>query len=137
MKKLRVESPLTPALDRLVYEIIGIGLEVHSALGPGLRERVYEDAFAIALAERSLGFVRQAVYRFTFKSRPLAPVRLDLVVAEQVIVEIKAVAALHDVHSAQMLTYLKWTKLPVGLIFNFNVCHLRDGIRRHIGMQPR
>src|SRR5688500_6729477 len=106
---------------------------VHSAFGPGLRENVYEDAYIAALENRDIDYVRQVPFEMKFEGHRIRPIRLDLVVKETVIVELKAVSQLHDIHTSQMLTYLKLTGLPVGLILNFNVRHLRSGgIRRHV-----
>jgi GxxExxY protein len=129
---LRVESPLSDDLERLVYGLIGIAMEVHSALGPGLREGVYEDAFVIALEERRIDYVRQVPFKVSFRGQPVRPIRVDLVVAGSVIVELKAVSHFHDLHASQMMTYLKLTRLPVGILLNFNVRHMRDGIRRFL-----
>lgn len=107
-------------------------MEVHSAFGPGLREQVYEDAFAIALKHYGLEFERQVAFSVSFHGQRVRPIRLDLVVAKEVVVELKAVTHIHEVHAAQMLTYLKLTNLPVGIILNFNVRHLRHGIRRFV-----
>jgi GxxExxY protein len=131
-KGLRVQSPLTEELDRLVYDLIGIGMDVHSAFGPGLREQIYEDAYIIALEAKGINYVRQVPFHVTYKGQSVRPIRLDLVVEDQVIVELKAVRELHDVHYSQMMTYLKLTDLPVGVILNFNVRHLRDGIKRFV-----
>jgi GxxExxY protein len=131
-KPLFVESPLSPQLEQLVYDLIGLGMEVHSAFGPGLREGVYEDADVIALENRGLSYVRQVPFEMKYQGRSVRPIRLDLVVEQKVIVELKAVTQFHDIHPAQMLTYLKLTDLPVGILMNFNVRHLKDGIRRFV-----
>ena len=131
-KGLRVESPLSDELDRLVYGLIGLGMDVHSAFGPGLREQVYEDAYVIALDSKDINYVRQVPFHVTYRGQSVRPIRLDLIVEQQVIVELKAVRELHDVHFSQMMTYLKLTNLPVGIILNFNVRHLRDGIKRFV-----
>jgi GxxExxY protein len=131
-KALRVESPLSPELEKLVYDLIGIGMRVHTAFGPGLRERVYEDAFVIGLEEADMGYQRQVPFSVKYLGRSVTPIRIDLVVEDKVIVELKAVTQLHDIHSSQLMTYLKLTGLPVGVILNFNMRHLKEGIRRHI-----
>ena len=131
-KVLQVESPLTPAQDQLVYDLIGIGMRVHTAFGPGLREGVYEDAFVIGLEEAGLSYQRQVPFKVTYLGRPVRSIRIDLIVEDQVVVELKAVSQLHDIHSSQAMTYLKLTGLKVAIIMNFNVQHLRDGIRRHV-----
>jgi GxxExxY protein len=131
-KQLRVESPLSPEIEKLVYDLIGIGMRVHTAFGPGLRERVYEDAFVIGLEDADMSYQRQVPFNVKYLGRSVSPIRIDLVVEEKVIVELKAVTQLHDIHSSQLMTYLKLTGLPVGVILNFNMRHLKEGIRRHI-----
>jgi GxxExxY protein len=129
---LRIPSPLSRAVDQLVYEVIGVAMHVHTVYGPGLKENVYEDAYAIALRKRAIPFERQVAIEMRFEGEPVRRFRLDLVIGKQVIVEVKAVAQLLSVHSSQMLTYLKLTQFPVGIILNFNERHLKDGIRRHV-----
>jgi GxxExxY protein len=129
---LRISSPLPPELDQLVYDVIGAAMRVHSTYGPGLKENVYEDAFAIELTKRGIEHERQVAIEMTYEGERVRRFFLDLVVAKQIIVEVKAVTRLHPEHSSQMLTYLRLTQLPVGIILNFNERHLRNGIRRHV-----
>ncbi len=129
---LRIPSPLSPQLDQLVYDIIGVGMRVHSVLGPGLLENAYEDAFAVELEQRTIPYEREVPVDLAYQGRRIKRYRLDIVVDRKVVVELKAVARLHPVHSSQMLTYLRLTQLPVGIILNFHERHLRDGIRRHV-----
>jgi GxxExxY protein len=129
---LRIPSPLSPELDRLVYDVIGAAMNVHSALGPGLLEGVYADAFAVELETRGYRYERDVPVDLVYAGKKLRRYRLDLIVERQVIVELKTVTRLLPVHSAQIVTYLRLTELPVGLILNFHKHHLRNGIRRHI-----
>ena len=134
---LRIVSPLSPELDQLVYDIIGAAMTVHTALGPGLLERSYSDALRAEFEKRSFRYECEVPVSLTHAGQKLRRYRLDLVVEHQVIVELKTVAQLHPVHSSQMLTYLRLTGLPVGVILNFHEQHLRDGIRRHVLQVPK
>jgi GxxExxY protein len=130
--RLRIPSPLSPELDQLVYDVIGAAMRVHSTLGPGLAERVYAEAYVLELAQRKIQFAREVPVEILYETHRVKRCRLDLIVANQIVVELKTVARLHPIHSSQMLTYLRATQLPVGIILNFNERHLRDGIRRHV-----
>ncbi len=111
--------------------IIGLAIEVHRALGPGLLESAYEACLCHELAEGGIPFSRQVPLPVVYKGIALdCAYRLDLVVEERLIVEIKTVEKLLPIHTAQLLTYLKLTGIGVGLLMNFNAEVLRDGIRR-------
>lgn len=112
--------------------VIGAAMAVHSALGPGLPERLYEEAMAHELQLRRLRVSRQCQVRLPYKDVLLSPLILDLVVEELVIVELKAVESVHEVHLAQLMGYLRASRMPLGLLLNFNVIHMRDGIHRRI-----
>jgi GxxExxY protein len=115
----------------LTHKIIGCAIEVHRILGPGLLESVYETALSYELECRGLQVHRQVLVPLRYKSLDLKTgIRLDLCVDDQVIVEVKSVEHLHEVHRAQLLTYLKLTGLRIGLLFNFNVKFIKDGMRR-------
>ena len=116
--------------DRLAHDTIGAAIEVHRALGPGLLESVYEGALCIELADRGIPFTRQPSVDLTYKERPIGKGRLDLLVGNAVIVELKAVETLADVHTAQVISYLKLTGHHLGLLINFNVARLKDGVKR-------
>mgnify|MGYP001024005898 CR=1 FL=1 len=119
------------ATDALTEKIIGAAIAVHRALGPGLLESVYEECMAIELTERGLAYERQKSLPVVYRGRNVdVDLRLDFIVAGEVVVELKAVAGLVDVHKAQLLTYLKLTGLRVGLLINFNTPVLRDGVKR-------
>jgi GxxExxY protein len=106
-------------------------IEVHRHLGPGLLEAVYEECVCDELTSRGLAFERQRVIPLVYKGRALdAGYRIDLIVDGRVLVELKAVDALLPVHAAQIITYLRLSGIPVGLLVNFNVPALRHGIRR-------
>lgn len=117
--------------NELSREIIGAALEVHKALGPGLLESAYETSLARELDLRGVGFERQVGLPLIYKDTTCdIGYRLDLFVEKKVIIEIKSVEALTDVHVAQLLTYLKLTDCKLGLLINFNVRLLKDGIKR-------
>ena len=120
-------------LNELSGRIIGAAIEVHKELGPGLLEMMYEDCLADELSRLDVPFERQVRTPVVYKGRELGTkYRLDLIVGHSVIVEIKAVESILPVHKAQLLTQLKITDLPLGLLINFNGPVLVDGIRRII-----
>jgi GxxExxY protein len=100
--------------------------------GPGFLESVYEEALAVELGLRGLAFKRQVPIALQYKGTPIGQGRLDFLVAERLVVELKASEGLLPVHLAQVLSYLKATGQTLGLLINFNVRHLRQGIRRVI-----
>lgn len=119
--------------DPLTEVIIGAAIEVHRSLGPGLLESAYEVCLCDELRTRKVPFEQQVAVPVVYKGRRLdCGYRLDLLVDRQVIVEIKAIEALDKIHEAQLLTYLRLTKLSRGLLINFNVPVLKDGIRRRV-----
>jgi GxxExxY protein len=118
-------------IDELTFQIIGAAMVVHTELGPGLTEKPYDACLGDQLSKLKMQFEHQARFPVMRYGRPLqSTFRVDYVVRKAVIVEIKAVQAIHPVHVAQLRTYLKMTGLTLGLIINFNVSHLRDGIKR-------
>lgn len=119
--------------DELTKEITGAGIEVHRELGPGLLESIYEACLALELDLRGIAYQRQKSIPLTYKGRSLASdLRIDLLVENEVIVELKAAERLLPVHEAQLLTYLRLTNIRVGLLMNFNVPVLKDGIKRMV-----
>lgn len=123
---------LPPHLNDLTGEVIGAAIEVHRVLGPGLLESAYEAALCVELELREVPFVRQPMVALVYKDHPIGTGRMDLLVRGELIVELKAVEALGDVHTAQVLSYLRATGHRLGLLINFNVTVLKDGIRRII-----
>jgi GxxExxY protein len=120
-----------PGLNQLTGSILGAAIEVHRILGPGLLESVYVRCLKLELALRRLRFLEEHVVPIIYKDISLpAHHRVDLVVEDRVIVEVKAVDSLLGVHQAQVLTYLKLTGCPAGLLINFNVGKLMDGVKR-------
>jgi GxxExxY protein len=120
------------ALDDLANSIIGAAIEVHRHLGPGYLESVYEEALGVELAERRIPYRRQHPVSVTYKGQSVGEGKRDLLVADKLVVELKAVEALLPVHKPQVISYLKATKFHLGLLINFNVSVLRDGIQRII-----
>lgn len=121
----------------LTEGIIGAAIKVHRALGPGLLESAYEICLADELERRDIRFERQVPLPVEFEGRRLdCGYRLDFVVDELVILEIKAVEAIMPIHTAQLLTYLRLARKDVGLLINFHSIHLRDGIKRLANTMP-
>lgn len=118
-------------LNELSHRVIGLCMEVHRELGPGLLESAYEEALAFELTQARLTFERQRETPLIYKGVPLScGYRVDFIVAEKFIIELKAVSELLPIHHAQLLTYLKLERKSLGLLVNFNVPVLKDGIRR-------
>jgi GxxExxY protein len=119
--------------EHLTKEIIGAAIEVHRELGPGLLESVYEECLCYELGLRQIPHRRQVILPFMYKTKRLElGFRADVIVADKVLVEVKAVETVTDLHKAQLLTYLRITGLKVGLILNFNTVLLKDGIVRMV-----
>lgn len=117
----------------ITKEIIAAAMEVHSALGPGMLESAYEECLRYELHVRGLNAERQVPIPIIYKEVKLdCGYRLDILVNEKVVVELKVVDSINEVHEAQVLTYLKFSGCKVGLLINFNVKSLKNGIRRFI-----
>ncbi|MCB9081002.1 MAG: GxxExxY protein [Lewinellaceae bacterium] len=117
--------------NKLTHQIIGAALEVHKSLGPGLLETSYEVCLEYELMQKGLFVARQVPQPLVYKGVKLdAGYRIDLLVEDCIILEIKSVAAIAPVHKAQLMTYLKLTGLRVGLLLNFNVDLMKNGITR-------
>jgi GxxExxY protein len=120
-------------INKVTETIIGASIEVHKALGPGLLESAYEECLCHELSLKSLQYDRQRKLPLTYKGIQLdCGYRIDLFVEERVIVELKTIDKLSPIHDAQLLTYMKLAKSSVGLLINFNVPVLRNGIRRKV-----
>ena len=117
--------------NAITKDIIGSAIEVHRALGPGLLESVYTPCLQYELSARSLRWRAQQPIPIIYKGIALdVSYRVDLIIEDCVVVEVKSVDNLSGVHDAQLLTYLRLTECPVGLLINFNVAKLMDGVRR-------
>lgn len=118
-------------INEISNRIIGAAVEVHRALGPGLLESTYEESLAWEFTLRRIPFERQKPLPVQYKGTKLeCGYRLDFLVADMVVVELKAIESLLPIHTAQMLTYMKLGGWKAGLLLNFNVRLLRDGIKR-------
>ena len=118
-------------INRLSSNIIGAAIEVHKTLGPGLLESVYEQGICHEMSLRRLSFERQKPLPVIYKGIKLdCGYRLDVVVEKAIILELKSCEKIEQIHRAQLLTYLKLSELNLGLLLNFNVTVMRDGIVR-------
>ena len=126
-------EPISSETERIAEAAVDSAFKVHAALGPGLLESVYEACLCHELHQRGIPFKTQVSLPVMYEGMQLdAGLRLDLLLADSVIVELKAVEKMQPVFEAQLLTYLKLTGLRLGLLINFNVPVIRDGIRRMI-----
>jgi GxxExxY protein len=127
---MRLPSPLTPAAERVMSDTIGCAIRVHHELGPGLLESIYRSAMQIELASAGLSHETERPVTITYHGVELRGQRVDLIVENLIVVELKGVARLNDVHRAQVLSYLRATGLRGGLLINFHVPVLRSGLKR-------
>jgi GxxExxY protein len=117
----------------LSHSVIGAAIEVHRHLGPGLLESIYEATLCHELSLRGVAFERQVIVPIEYKGLKIRPsLRVDLLVARRLVVEVKAIEHLAEIHRAQLLTYLRLSGLRLGLLINFNVEVLITGVRRII-----
>jgi GxxExxY protein len=117
--------------NEISHEIIGAAIEVHKKLGPGLLESSYETCLAYELKQLSFNVKTQIALPVVYKGVKLnAGYRIDILVENKVIIEVKAVDMLADIHTAQLLTYLKLKELKLGLLINFNSVRVIDGVKR-------
>lgn len=127
----RVFAPISPDVERVGKAVLNAAFKVHTALGPGLLESVYETCTAFELTQSGLQAPTQVVLPVTYQGIKMdAGLRPDMVVEERVIVEFKSVDTMHPIFDAQLITYLKLTGIRLGFLINFNVIHLKDGIKR-------
>lgn len=127
-----MQSRIEPGkeIDDVASGVIGAAIEVHKHLGPGYLESVYQEALGIELGLRGIFYRSQQPVPVWFKGMLVGEGRADLFVADKLIVELKVVEALLPIHKAQLISYLRGMELPLGLLINFNVRVLRDGIQR-------
>ena len=120
-------------LEKIFKTVLDCSFKVHTSLGPGLLESAYEECLFYELQQSGLNVKKQVALPLVYKDVKLdAGYRIDLLVENKIIIEIKSVESLADIHLAQILTYLKLSKCKLGLLVNFNVKHLKDGIKRVI-----
>jgi GxxExxY protein len=118
-------------INDLTREVIGAAIEVHKALGPGLLESAYEECLCHELKLRGIQFERQVELPIEYKGTKMnCGYRMDIVADDQLILELKSCEVLHPIYEAQLLTYLRLTSTKVGLLINFNVPVLKEGIKR-------
>jgi GxxExxY protein len=121
------------AMNELTHSIIGAAIEIHRSIGPGLLEAVYEECLAQEFSLRSIPFERQKPIPLVYRDLKLeCGYRLDFLVANKVVVELKSIEAIAQIHESVMLTYLRLSGTSLGLLINFNVPVLKDGIRRYV-----
>jgi GxxExxY protein len=126
------------AYSDLTHKIIGAAIEVHRQLGPGLLESAYEECLARELSIRNLSFERQKPIPVVYKGVKLeCGYRIDLLVEHRIVLELKAIEQIAPIHEAVVLTYLKLSGITVGLLINFHVAILKDGIRRYIWKEKK
>ena len=118
--------------NQITERIIGCAIEVHKILGPGLLESVYESALCIEFEEQRVQYERQKMLPVMYKQRQIGEFRLDLLVENTVVLELKSVNRHDPVFEAQLLSYMKLGNYPLGLLINFNKKLLKDGIKRRI-----
>ncbi len=119
-----------PVVEAIATEAIAAAIEVHTHLGPGLLESVYEHALAHELAIRDIAAERQVPIDVRYKAATIAGQRLDLLAGACVVIELKSITAIQDIHRAQTLSYLRAATLPLGLLINFNAPRLKGNIHR-------
>jgi GxxExxY protein len=117
-------------LDQLARSVIGSAIEVHRYLGPGLQEPLYAPALHVELALRQIPFESEVILPVSYKGNPVGKRKIDLLVDKRLIVELKSVEALAPIHTAQLICYLRLTGKQLGLLINFNVSLLKDGVKR-------
>jgi GxxExxY protein len=131
MNALKPKEP-PPHLDQLAHDVIGAAIEVHRHLGPGYLESIYERALWVELRVRQIPFESQVVLPIVYKGECIGEPQLDLLIANELVIELKAVERLLEIHRAQVISYLKAGGFQLGLLINFHTSLLKDGVRRVI-----
>jgi GxxExxY protein len=127
----KIYAPVPPHVEKVGKAVLDAAFKVHTALGPGLLESVYETCTKFELTESGLNAPTQVGLPVTYRGIKMdAGLRPDMVVEDCVIVEFKSVDTMHPIFDAQLITYLKLTGIRLGFLINFNVVHLKDGIKR-------
>ena len=129
---LRIPSSLPAELENTIERVIGCCIQVHRVLGPGLLEIIYASALSVELKHENIPYERELQVPVFYRDELLCNQRLDIVVANQLVLEIKAVERLSAVYDAQILNYMRLSKLRAGLLVNFNVLVLKDGLKRKV-----
>ena len=129
---LKVSSPLSDEAERVIHDTIGCCITVHRALGPGLFERVYDSALCLELTAAGIAYDREKTYPVTYRGEVISEQRVDIVVGGIIVLELKSVEQLSPLHHKQILSYMRVAHLRAGLLVNFNVAMLPDGLRRKV-----
>jgi GxxExxY protein len=127
-----VKSKLPDEVEQLTHDVIGAAIEVHRTLGSGFLESIYEEALCHELDLRRIPHERQRSVTVRYKSIDIQGQRIDLVVGNRLIVELKAIDIVPPIHEARLLSYLKTTGIRIGLLINFNSLILKNGIQRMV-----
>jgi GxxExxY protein len=130
LRRMRAASPLSSEAERVMHATIGCAIAVHRALGPGFLESIYRRAMCVELEARNLAFECERSVDVVYRGVPISGQRIDLIIERLIVVELKAVAAFEEIHRAQVISYLKTMDLRGGLLINFRVRVLKDGLRR-------
>jgi len=129
----RVFQPIAPEVEKVGKAVLDAAFKVHTALGPGLLESVYETTTAYEIRKTGLEVVTQVSQPIVYDNQELdSGFRLDMLVEKCVIIEVKSVETMHPVYEAQIMTYLRLSRVRLGFLINFNVKHLKDGIKRFV-----
>jgi GxxExxY protein len=128
--QFRSYEPVSPEVEKVVSIAVDCGFNVHDVLGPGFKEPIYNRAFCLELEARGITFECEKPIEVRYKRWRIPGQRIDLIVANVVLVEIKTVKHLKQIHTSQVVSYLKTTGLRVGLLMNFNGVRLKDGLKR-------
>ena len=123
-------APIPPDTNAVVTEVIGAAITVHRALGPGFLERIYQEALCLELHARGIPFERERSVFVRYRDVPIPGQRVDLIVADCTIVELKAAARIDALQEARVISYLRSTGLRIGLLMNFNAPTLKAGLKR-------
>lgn len=129
----RVFQPIAPEVEKIGKAVLDAAFKVHTTLGPGLLESVYETTMAYEIRKSGLGVATQVAVPIIYDGQKLeSGLRLDMLVERCVIVELKSVETMNPVYEAQIMTYLRLSAVRLGFLINFNVKHLKDGIKRFV-----
>jgi len=129
---LKVPSPLSDDTETLMHDTIGCCITVHRELGPGLLEKIYSRAVCIELTAAGIRFEREKRFQIRYRGELLSAQRVDLIVGNQIVLEIKSIERLAPVHHRQLLNYMRVAGVRAGLLMNFNVGILPDGMSRKV-----
>ena len=130
VKRMRAASPLSPEAERVMHATIGCAIAVHRALGPGFLESIYRKAMRVELETRKLAYECERSVDVVYRGVPISGQRIDLIIEGLIVVELKAVSGIEEIHRAQVISYLRTMGLRGGLLINFRVRVLKDGLRR-------